>query len=101
MLSQSPIKPKNLVWKEKEDKLLIIWQDQHESTYPLLLLREKCPCALCRETRTKDDPFKMIQPGQENLRAKSLEPVGNYALQIQWSDGHGSGIYPFEWLRDH
>ena len=100
MLPQPSIKPKNLVWKEKEEKLFIAWHDQHESHYPLPYLRGKCPCALCRGVRSKDDPFKMIAPGQENLSARTLEPVGNYAIQIQWSDGHGEGIYTFELLRD-
>jgi DUF971 family protein len=33
------------------------------------------------------------------LKMDAVEPVGNYAIRIQWSDGHGSGIYSFEHLR--
>jgi DUF971 family protein len=33
------------------------------------------------------------------LKMQSVEPVGNYAIRILWSDGHGSGIYSFEHLR--
>ena len=36
---------------------------------------------------------------QPTLKMVSVEPVGNYAIRILWSDGHGSGIYSFEHLR--
>ncbi len=36
---------------------------------------------------------------QEGLKIKSIEPAGSYALAIQWSDGHRSGIYSYEHLR--
>ena len=41
-------------------------------------------------------PFQMYQPP---LKMVTVEPVGNYAIRILWSDGHGSGIYSFEHLR--
>ena len=43
-----------------------------------------------------------ILPGNyaEPITALSAELVGNYALKIEWSDGHGTGIYSFEYLRD-
>ena len=43
------------------------------------------------------NPFKMYAP---KLKMNAVEAVGNYAIRIQWSDGHGSGIYSFEHLRN-
>ncbi len=35
-----------------------------------------------------------------NFRAMKIDPVGNYAIQISWSDGHNSGIYSFRLLKE-
>jgi len=35
----------------------------------------------------------------EDIRPRSITPVGNYAVQITWSDGHSAGIYTWELLR--
>jgi DUF971 family protein len=34
------------------------------------------------------------------VTAESIQPVGNYAISIAFSDGHATGIYRFEYLRD-
>ncbi len=39
----------------------------------------------------------VIKPGQYELR--SVQPVGNYALQMKWGDGHQTGIYTYDYLR--
>ena len=38
--------------------------------------------------------------GKENVRVVDIEPVGNYAIRIVFDDGHGSGIYTWEYLRE-
>ena len=77
----------------------IQWRDGHESIYPARFLRLSCPCAACVEETTGE---KILNPRQvpENVGPMALQLVGRYALQIQWSDGHSSGIYTFEFLRD-
>jgi DUF971 family protein len=64
-----------------------------------------CPCALCREVREgeaarKKTSLRML-PGNwsQQIHATSAELVGNYAMRIDWSDDHGSGIYSFHYLR--
>jgi DUF971 family protein len=42
------------------------------------------------------NPFQMYRP---RLKMEAIEPVGNYALQIRWNDGHAAGIYSYEYLR--
>ena len=90
----------------KRDKQLEIdWQDGTKSIYSLSLLRSMCPCATCREQRDKEEQRKTllkILPGNYagEIRVLTAALVGNYALQIEWSDNHGSGIYSFEYLRE-
>jgi DUF971 family protein len=76
----------------------IAWNDGHFSSYPSWYLRENCPCASCVEELTGR---RMILQGSipSNLERTNVEPVGNYALSFSWSDGHGTGIYTFDFLR--
>lgn len=87
----------------------IDWKDGHRSEYGLRYLRDECPCAGCAEThgalarpkgagpdRAASSPFQMYQPA---LRMLAVEPVGNYAIRIDWSDGHNAGIYSYEHFR--
>jgi DUF971 family protein len=77
------------------------WSDGHESAYPYLYLRTKCPCATCEEAPPAPPQAIGGLPilGQKPLRPERAELVGRYALQIYWSDGHASGIYSFPYLR--
>jgi DUF971 family protein len=90
----------------KRDKQLELdWQDGTKSIYSLALLRSQCPCASCREHREKEAQKKTllkILPGNYSgeIRALNASLVGNYALQIEWSDNHDSGIYSFQYLRE-
>jgi DUF971 family protein len=90
---------------KKTERLEIRWQDGAVSTFPIGLLRSKCPCASCKtvrqETEGKPRPLLNILPGNysQPLSVLSAELVGNYALKIEWSDDHGTGIYSFQYLR--
>jgi len=88
----------------KSRGIKIDWLDGHHSEYSLDWLRRHCPCATCtgahREALANpenESPFRMYKPA---LRIESAEPVGSYAIQIAWSDGHRSGIYSWEHLRE-
>jgi DUF971 family protein len=63
-----------------------------------------CPCAACKQVRQEQSERKSllnILPGNyaKVLTVTHAELVGNYAMRIDWSDDHGSGIYSFEYLR--
>ncbi len=87
----------------------ITWSDGHSSRYPFPYLRDLCPCALCNDERAKKSispasstpassfEFPMFKP---RVTAKGAEAMGNYAIQITFSDGHATGIYSFEHLRE-
>lgn len=87
----------------KSSGIKIDWKDGHRSEYGLSYLRENCPCATCAGTHgrptTKPDnsnPFQMYKPV---LKMIGVEPIGNYAVKIEWSDGHSTGIYSYDHFR--
>lgn len=91
----------------KSKGIKIDWKDGHRSDYGITYLRDKCPCATCtgahgtppREpeaSQPANNPFQMFKP---TLRMLGVEPVGNYAIRINWSDGHNSGIYTWDHFR--
>jgi DUF971 family protein len=90
---------------KRDEHLRIQWQDGLVSVYSISLLRSMCPCAMCKTIRQEKEtkrPLLQVLPGNyaEPITALSAQLVGNYALQIEWSDQHGSGIYSFEYLRE-
>ena len=90
---------------KKTERLEVDWPDGLKSVYPLSLLRSQCPCAVCknqREEQSKRKTLLNILPGNYSgdIHVLAAELVGNYALRIDWSDNHGSGIYSFTYLRE-
>lgn len=79
-------------------RLRIRWADGHESVYAPRFLRLRCPCAGCVDEMTGE---RMLTEGMVpgNVHPLAIEYVGRYALRFEWSDAHGTGIYPFEYLR--
>jgi DUF971 family protein len=99
-----PIHPEKLELVDPT-RLRIIWSDGQARDYPIRELRDKCPCATCREERNAPPPSPLqlpivtaaeIQP----LRIAAMKPVGNYAYSIDFSDGHDTGIYTLDALRE-
>ena len=86
-------------------RLTIFWDNGSESEYLLADLRKTCPCATCRDLRNQlassNDLALLtnntIDPSTEVI---NLETVGRYAIQFTWKDGHNTGIYTYEFLRE-
>jgi DUF971 family protein len=98
---------------KKDQQLEIDWQDGQKSVYSIGLLRSMCPCAQCRVTREGNDPHDIspkpkfkplltILPGNYSgkLAVSEAQMVGKYAIKLVFSDGHDSGIFSFEYLRE-
>lgn len=90
----------------KSTGIKVDWKDGHHSEYTLEWLRDECPCATCtgahgtepqKTSHSNPNPFQMYKP---KLKMNSVEPVGRYAVRIFWNDGHSSGIYSFQHLRE-
>lgn len=85
--------------------MAIEWRDAHQSRYTFPYLREECPCATCREHRARGQDVRQskivsdLPLYQAPVRAAQAEAVGNYAVRFDFSDGHRTGIYSFEYLR--
>ncbi len=99
----TPLRPIDIVLDRQAHELRITWQDEHTSTYPLDALREACPCAVCRggheAVGLPPDPDLIELQPVRSYTVKDVQLVGNYALQVWWSDGHNAGIYAWEYLR--
>lgn len=81
----------------------VVWADGHASHYDFSYLRDHCPCALCNDERAKktEDPSSALLPiYKPKVTARGAAPVGNYAVQIEFSDSHSTGIFSFEHLRE-
>jgi len=83
----------------------IVWADGHSSHYDFIYLRENCPCATCNEERMNPStpkasagssvlPMYKPKPG-----ARSAQAVGSYAIKIDFTDNHSTGIFSFDYLR--
>src|SRR5262249_5896395 len=87
------------------DRLHISWDDGQEREYTFRELRDKCPCATCREKRSAPPAIAPLLPvlsaaEAQPLTIQGMKPVGNYAYSIAFSDGHDTGIYTLEFLRE-
>ncbi len=88
--------------------LEIDWADGHKSAWSFAWLRNVFPCATCNEERKlegrkpgqpKAKPAQLLPMYAPPAKPASAHPVGRYALQFNWLDGHSGGIYSWEYLR--
>lgn len=83
-------------------ELAIRWDDGSESFISLEKLRRACPCAGCHGEmdilgNVYKNPDKPLPATAFALHR--FVPVGGYAIQLFWQDGHNSGFYAFDYLR--
>lgn len=98
--------------KRLQDALRLTWADGFTQELSNELLRTSCPCAECREARGDSSHAKPLSPVKksslrvisatkdEALNLRTIAAVGNYALRVEWADGHQTGIYTFDFLRE-
>lgn len=86
------------------DALLIEWSDGVRHRLSWNLLRNMCPCASCRLELTNPQPtsaLPVLRPEEaQPIKPLGMQPVGNYAYRIAFSDSHDTGIYSLEYLRE-
>jgi DUF971 family protein len=88
-----------------DGRLEIAWSDGQVRRYTVRELRDRCPCATCREQRSAPPPpstqLNVISLTEaQPLSIAGMKPVGRYAYGIDFSDGHNTGIYTLELLRE-
>ena len=100
-MSAESLRPVTL--RRESDGLRIDWSDGVSTFATFRHLRANCPCAGCQEDRAKPpDPFKVLKSSEVAAgppAPTAMRPVGHYAYQITWNDGHDTGIYTLENLR--
>ena len=96
-------RPKDIAIDRAASTLKITWLDNHLSEFNLRWVRANCPCATCREERRaaalNTDVLKLSAGPLPSTQVARAELVGNYALRLEWTDGHATGIYAFSILR--
>jgi DUF971 family protein len=110
-LARDAVTPAKVRVQQSTGEVLEIdWKDGHRSRWSFAWLRNACPCATCHEEREtqgrqpgegKTKAASLLPMYQAPTRPESASPVGNYAISFKWNDGHGSGIYSWDYLRRH
>jgi len=80
------------------DVLVVDWSDGARQRVPVRDLRLACRCAQCVDEWTNE---ALLDPASvpADVRPLRIDPVGHYGIQVQWSDGHSTGITTFDTLR--
>ena len=83
------------------NELAIAWSDGSESYLSFETLRRACPCASCQGE--PDALGRVVRPPvsytERSFHLDRWEQIGGYALQLRFADGHGTGIYSYNYLR--
>lgn len=105
-MNQKKKRPAKIELDGERGELVIVWKGGGESRHALVELRQNCPCAMCRDQRAQGD----VQEGELTLlegeaatataAARDFVNVGRYGIRLIWADGHDTGIYTFEALRE-
>src|ERR1700730_3999795 len=85
--------------QESNTHLRITWGDDRVCNYEAAMLRRVCPCAQCVNEWTGQHTLHPLAV-PDAVEINDLTIVGRYALNFRWSDGHETGIYSFQYLRD-
>ena len=87
--------PTGITLHQKSRILEIVFSDGRSFRLPYEFLRVYSPSA---EVRGHGPGQEVLQVGKRNVEIRGLEPVGSYAVQPQFSDGHNTGIYSWDYL---
>ena len=97
-MMDKPLMPRDLKAVRDAALLRVVWSDR-EDALPFAFLRGECGCAQCVNEWTGE---RMLDPATipADITIERMELVGNYAVRVHWSDGHSSGLYTWERLRE-
>ena len=87
--------PTEVKLRKRSNTLELIYSDGNYLEFPSEFLRVHSPSA---EVRGHGKGQEVLQAGKRNVRLKSIAPVGNYALKLEFDDGHNSGIFSWDYL---
>lgn len=85
--------------EESDRQLSIKWSDDTDTQYSAAQLRRSCPCASCVNEWTGEKILRN-ESVPDDVAFGNISIVGRYALNFQFSDGHDTGIFSFQFLRN-
>ncbi|HEY6044428.1 MAG TPA: DUF971 domain-containing protein [Nitrosospira sp.] len=97
-LSKETPYPSEIKLHRKSMLLEIAFSDGRTFRYPCEFLRVYSPSA---EVRGHSPGQEVLQTGKKEVNINHIEPVGNYAIQLNFSDGHNTGLYSWDLLYDY
>jgi DUF971 family protein len=86
--------PTELVWHQASGMLELAWPDGHQARFTAPRLRSACKCAACEQGRRSGRP----PVAALDTALTDIHPVGEFGVQLVFSDGHDRGIYPWPYL---
>ncbi|MBL8382108.1 MAG: DUF971 domain-containing protein [Burkholderiales bacterium] len=89
--------PTDILLHQQSRRLEVAFSDGARFMLSFEFLRVHSPSA---EVRGHGPGQEVLQTGKRDVEIRALEPVGNYALQPEFSDGHSTGIYSWDYLYD-
>jgi len=90
------MRPSNLTYRRRS-RTLVLEYGQARAELSAELLRVYSPSA---EVRGHSPEQKRLQTGKKQVAITAIEPVGNYGIRLTFDDGHDTGIYAWEYLKD-
>ena len=90
--------PEDIRLSKAKNSLFVKFDNGYEVTLTAELLRVESPSA---EVQGHGSGQKTTPAGKANVTIVAIEPVGNYAIRISFSDGHDTGLFSWDILRDY
>ncbi len=95
------LEPLEIDVKRADGYMLIKWNDGHAGRDTFLRMRWNCPCASCNGEMGVPGRLEFVKELKDDETVlENLEPIGYYALRPTWKDGHDSGLFTYELLRN-
>ena len=92
------VRPEEIRLSKAKDSLFVKFDNGYETTLTAELLRVESPSA---EVQGHGSGQKTTPAGKANVTIAAIEPVGNYAIRISFSDGHDTGLFSWDILHDY
>jgi len=89
------ITPTDILLRRAENLLRLTFDDGSTASLPAEYLRVESPSA---EVQGHGPDQRQLVPGKRHVSITGLEPTGNYAIRLIFSDGHDTGIFSWDYL---
>jgi DUF971 family protein len=94
---QDEVWPAEIRLSADKATLTVAFEDGASFALPAEFLRVESPSA---EVQGHSPAERQTVPGKRNVMVSAVEPVGNYAVRLVFSDGHRTGIYTWRYLHE-